>query len=189
MRERTHVTLATGLLVIVALACHSPRTTTVDAGDVDASAEAAKLSLLLPATLGPFTATGSPMTTTGSGNSLIEAQRSYDDASGKKLMVKLETGDLRPDIDTIESNDENAFGSDSPTYWRTTSVAGHRTRIAEERPVVHTSECLVYVEPNHIATVRVYPASAGECAAIAALLDFKAILANGGVPGPRTSRR
>jgi hypothetical protein len=181
--------MATAVLGLVALACRSaPRTTSFDASDVDASAEAAKLGTFLPPTLGPFTATGSPMTVTGSGL-LIEAHRSYADAAGKKIEVELSTGDLRPNIDTIESNDEHAFGSDSPTYWRTTTVAGHRTRIAEERPVARSSECLVRIEPNHIAKVRVTPATAGECAVVAAWLDFKAITASGGVPSPFSERR
>ena len=190
MRARAHVTMAAGLLGLAALACRGgPRTTTFDASDVDASAEAAKLGAILPATLGSFKASGPPMMVSGSGL-LIEAHRSYEDASGKKVDVQLSTGDVRAVLDTIESNDEHAFGSDSPTYWRTTSIAGHRTRIAEERPVVHSSECLVRVEPNHVAEVRVYPAVAGECAGLAALLDFKAIVASGGVPSPvATGRR
>ncbi|HEY2365779.1 MAG TPA: hypothetical protein VGH87_05300 [Polyangiaceae bacterium] len=189
MRARAHVTLAAGMLGLAALACRGgPRTTTFDASDVDASAEAAKLGAILPAALGPFTATDPPMMVTGSGL-LIEAHRSYADTAGKKVEVELSTGDVRSQLGTIESNDEHAFGSDSPTYWRTTSIAGHRARIAEERPVVHTSECLVRVEPNHVATVRVHPAAPGECAAVAALLDFKAIVASGGVPSPPTDRR
>jgi hypothetical protein len=189
MRARTHVTLSAGVLGLAALACRGgPRTTTFDASDVDASVEAAKLGALLPTSLGPFTASDPPMMVTGTGL-LIEAHRSYADASGKKLDVELATGDVRSTLETIESNDEHAFGSDSPTYWRTATVAGHRARIAEERPVVHSSECLVRVEPNHVATVRVHPAVAGECAAIAALLDFKAIVASGGVPSPATGRR
>jgi len=186
MRARAHVGVATALLGLAALACRGgggSRTTTFDASDVDASAEAAKLGAFLPPSLGPFTATASPMMVTGSGL-IIEAHRSYADASGKKVDVEIATGDVRTDLQTIESNDEHAFGSDSPTYWRTTTIAGHRARIAEERPVVHSSDCHVRVEPNHVVRVRVYPAIAGECASIATLLDFKAIVASGGVPGP-----
>ena len=189
MRARAHVTLAAGALGLAALACRGgPRTTPFDASGVDASAEASKLGALLPPSIGPFTATDPPMMVTGSGL-LIQANRSYADASGKKADVSLATGDVRSETETIESNQEHAFGSDSPTYWRTTSIAGHRARIAEERPVVRSSECLVRVEPNHIATVRVHPAAPGECASVAALLDYTAIIASGGVPSPPADRR
>lgn len=163
------------------------RATSFDASDVDASAEAEKLGALLPPALGPFTAT-EPPTTTGAGL-LIEGRRSYADASGKKVDVRLVTGDLRAELAALASDEEHAFGSDSPTYWRTTSVAGHRARIAEERPVVRSSECYVRVEPNHVVEVTVSPATAGECAVVAAWLDFRAITASGGVPGPATPRR
>ena len=189
MRDRAHVTLAAGVLALAALACRGgARATTWDASDVDASAEAAKLATLLPPALGPFRATGPAMSTTGSGL-LIEASRTYSDATGKKVEAQLSTGDVRAELDTIESNDEHAFGSDSPTYWRTTNVAGHRTRIAEERPFAATSRCLVRIEPNHVADVTVTPASPGECASVAALLDFAAITASGGVPSPPDARR
>ena len=184
-----HVTLATCSLGLAALACRGgPRTTPFDASGVDAAAEAVKLGALLPAALGPFTATDAPLTTTGP-DLLIDASRSYVDATGKRLDVRLATGDVRSTLATIESDEEHAFGSDSPTYWRTTMIAGHRARIAEERPVVRSSECLVRVEPNHVADVRVGPAAPGECAVIAALLDFKAIIASGGVPSPPERRR
>lgn len=180
--------MATGLLGLAALACRGPRTTSFDASDVDASAEAAKLGALLPAAIGPFTATEPPLFGTGPGLR-IDASRSYTNASGKTAHVRLATGDVTSELGTLESDDEHAFGSDSPTYWRTTSIGGYRARIAEERPVVRTSECLVRVEPNHVAKVRVYPAIAGECATVAALLDFKAIIASGGVPTPAATGR
>ncbi|HEY1959352.1 MAG TPA: hypothetical protein VGH28_27265 [Polyangiaceae bacterium] len=188
MRDRAHAAIATMALALVTLACRSgSRIATWDASDVDASGEAAKLATLLPPTLGPFAATDSPMTTTGAG-ALIEARRTYAGPAGKRIDVRLATGDVRSYLGTIESDDEHTFGSDSPTYWRTTTVAGHRTRIAEEQPVVRTSECLVRIEPNHVADVTVSPASSGECAAVAAMLDFAAIEASGGVPGPPARR-
>jgi len=172
------------LLGLVALACRgsAPRATPFDAGDVDASAEVAKLGAFLPPTLGRFSATDAP-TLTG-GGLFIEARRSYADASGKEVQVELATGDVRPRLTILEGEEAHAFGSDSPTYWRTTTIAGHRARIAEEQPVVVSSKCYVHLEPNHVAQVDVHPATAGECAAIAALLDFKGIIASRGVPGP-----
>jgi hypothetical protein len=187
VRARAHVFLATGLLGLAAIACRHATGAPFDAGDVDAAAESAKLGALLPPAIGAFTAAEPPMF--GSGPGLrIEASRSYTDTSGKKVDVRLATGDVRSELSTIESDDEHAFGSDSPTYWRTTTIAGHRARIAEERPVVRSSRCVVRVEPNHVATVHVYPAVAGECATVAASLDFKAITASRGVAGPPATR-
>jgi hypothetical protein len=183
--------LAAGVLGLAALACRgAPRTTTttLDASEVDAAAEAAKLAALLPPALGPFKATGPAMQITGSGM-VIGAQRSYGDGSGKTALVELETGDVRVKLDTIDGNEPHNFGSDSPSYWRSATVLGHRARISEEQPVIRTSECYVQVEPNHVATVRVHPAIAGECATLATLLDFKAIAATGGVPCPSATGR
>jgi hypothetical protein len=189
MRARTHVIIATAGVGLATLACRgAPRAAPFDAGDVDAEAEGAKLGALLPPTLGSFKAT-EPATPGSGPGSLIEASRSYADATGKEVNVRIATGDVRSDLAQIELDDGHAFGSDSPTYWRTTSIAGHRARIAEERPVVRSSKCLVRIEPNHVATVRVTPASAGECAVVAASLDLKAIIASGGVPCPPRERR
>ncbi|MEO8799645.1 MAG: hypothetical protein ABI551_17255, partial [Polyangiaceae bacterium] len=168
----------------------SPRTRAAfDAGPVDPAAEAAKLVPFLPARLGAFAATG-PAMPVGILGPVIEARRAYTDASGRDADVRLATGDVSADLGTLDSDDEHAFGSDTPTYWRTTAIGGHRTRIGEERPTPRSSTCVVRVGPSHIADVWVSPVTTvGECAKVAALLDFAGIAASGGVPGPPAPSR
>ncbi len=177
--------------VLAVSGCHRspPTRAAFDAGPVDPAAEAAKLVPFLPSRLGAFAATG-PAMPVGMLGSVIEARRAYTDASGRKVDVRLATGDVSADLGTLDSDDEHAFGSDTPTYWRTTTIGGHRTRIGEERPTPRTSTCLVRVGPNHVADVRVAPVSTvGECAKVASLLDFAGIAATGGVPGPTAPSR
>ncbi|HEX7666298.1 MAG TPA: hypothetical protein VF407_17350 [Polyangiaceae bacterium] len=151
--------------------------------------EAAKLVPFAPSTLGSFTATG-PASPLGSPPDFVNVFRSYKDAGGRELTLRLSTGDIGADLGTIDTETEHAFGSDTPTYWRTTSIAGHRARIGEERPTLRSSTCLVRVGPNHVAEVKVAPASTpGECAAPAALLDFAGITATGGLASPMHVRR
>lgn len=174
--------------VVSAGACNERKAT--DAAPVDVGAEAVKLGAFLPSRLGAFAAAG-PASTTGelTGPS-IEAERSYVNADGRKVTVRLATGDLSRDLASLDSDETHAFGSDTLTYWRTTAIAGHRARIAEERPAPKHSECLVRVGPNHIADVRIAPTSTpGDCTTVASLLDFGAIVASGGVPGPLPSRK
>ena len=157
----------------------------VDSG----TAEAAKLLPFLPPKLGAFDARQIAMTDvmfTGR----FSAERSYTSPDGREATVRISTGDLRGELATLESDDEHAFGSDTPTYWRTTSIAGHRTRIGEERPKPIKSVCYVRVGPNHVAEVDIRPAAGpGDCESVAALLDFTGIAATGGIPSPPSERR
>lgn len=175
-------------IVLALSGCHRGPAGVVDAGAVDPAVEAAKLVPFLPSRLGAFSATG-PASVSGSGLR-IGAQRAYRDGSGREVRVSLATGDLRSELGTLDTDDEHAFMSDTPTYWRTTSIAGHRARIGEERPTPRSSTCLVRVGPNHVADVRIAPvATAGECAPVAALLDLAGIVASGGVAGPAAPAR
>jgi hypothetical protein len=188
-RLRTHAVLATALLALVTFGCRAFSGTGPDAGVVDPTVEAAKLVPFLPATLGAFTATGAPTTMGSLPGPIISARRSYKSTDGRSAELRLSTGDVHGDVATLESDDEHAFGSDSPTYWRTTSVAGHRTRVAEERPKTIKSECVVRVGKNHVADVTITPALPGDCETVASLLDFAGITATGGVPSPPVGRR
>ena len=188
MPAETHAALATAVLALSALACRAGSRSVPDAGAIVPSAEAAKLVPFLPARLGSFTATR-PATSTGSfPGPHISATREYASPDGRNAHVRISTGDVRSDLATLDSDQGHAFGSDTPTYWRTTSIAGHRTRVAEERPVVRSSECLVRASDNHVAAVRVTPAGPGDCETVAIYLDFTGIAATGGVPGPSRSR-
>ncbi|NOU34942.1 MAG: hypothetical protein HOO96_44180 [Polyangiaceae bacterium] len=136
------------------------------------AAVAAALSPLVPPKVGAFTATGDATTSTQPHR--VELQRSYA-SGGKTLSVSLFTGDIAAERGILGSDAEHAFGSDTPTYWRTTSVRTFRTRIAEQRPTVRSSECYLAVGAVHVAFVRVAPARAGECAEVAALLDLETL--------------
>jgi hypothetical protein len=152
--------------------------------------EAAKLEAFLPAHLGVFASTEPAWSSGTMPGPRIEASRRYRSADGRTATVRLSTGDVRGALATLDSDAEHAFGSDTPTYWRTTSIAGHRARVAEERPTPQRSECLVRVGPNHVAKVTVAPVAApGDCIAVAAARDFGRIAASGGVPSPTAGRR
>ncbi len=134
---------------------------------------AAQLSRLLPAKLGAFQATGEPIDNAHA--NYVASDRSYSGGKGKTLSVSLRTGDVKGDRLVLDSDAEHAFGSDTPTFWRTTSVRKFRTRVAEQRPTVRSSECYLAVGAAHVAVVRVAPARAGECEEVAALLDLETL--------------
>ena len=174
------------LLLALALGCGTRRRgTALDAGPVDLAVEAAKLIPFLPSHVGPFASSVAASTSISPVEPRIEAERAYKTSDGRTLSVRLITGDLRSDLVALASDEEHAFGSDTPTFWRTTSIRGFRTRIAEERPTARKSESYVQVGPNHVVEVRVFPPSrTGESASLAALLNLEGLAKTGGVPGP-----
>lgn len=133
----------------------------------------AALRPLLPTKVGAFTSAKDPTVSTQPQR--VEIERDYTAARGKTLSVSLVTGEMKAERGILASDAEHAFGSDTPTFWRTTTVRTFRTRVAEERPTVRTSECYLAVGAAHIAIVRVAPARAGECAQVAALLDLETL--------------
>jgi len=181
---KKHALAAVAVLALAALAC---RPSSRKSGPVSPSAEAANLVPFLPATLGAYTATDAATIEVDDAGPRIAATRRYT-VGAKVARVTIATGDVQRWEGTLDSDEAHAFGSDSPTYWRTSAIAGHRTRIGEERPVTHSSECLVRISRNHVADVDVRLARAGECERLAALLDFAGIAATRGVPSPPSSR-
>lgn len=161
--------LAVPMLAAFALHCEKPAPANAVA---EPSAVAAALLPFVPPKVGAFASTGDATTTTLPQR--VELRRSYA-GGGKALSVSLFTGDIEAERGILASDAEHAFGSDTPTYWRTTSVRGFRTRIAEQRPTVRSSECYVAVGAAHVAVVRVAPGRAGECAEVAALLDLETL--------------
>ncbi|WP_146646798.1 hypothetical protein [Labilithrix luteola] len=168
-------------LVFATCACHSRKGD--DAAPVDAKAEAIQLTAFLPSRIGAFTADGEAWTNSAPDGPTIEAHRFYSSADGRKATIELVTGDISKELATLDSEETHAFGSDTPTYWRTTTIAGHRARVVEEKPTPKKSQCLVRVGPNHVANVTIAPTpKPGGCVTIASLLDFGGIVASGGVP-------
>ncbi len=156
-------------VAVLAMHCAKPAPANAVA---EPSAVAAALSPIVPPKVGAFSATGDATTSTLPHR--VELRRSYA-SGGKTLSVSLFTGDMEAEHSILGSDAEHAFGSDTPTFWRTTTVRTFRTRVAEERPTVRTSECYLAVGAAHIAVVRVAPARAGECAQVAALLDLETL--------------
>lgn len=160
-----------------------------DAGFVNPGAEAAQITPFLPERVGPFSSASAATTNFTAAEPRMAAERVYNSTDGRTLTIELITGDLRPELRTLASDADHAFGSDTPTYWRTTSIRGWRTRIAEARPTPVRSECYVQVGPNHVAHLDVSPvAKAGESASLAALLDLEGLARSGGIPGPPLQR-
>jgi hypothetical protein len=180
------------LVLVLVLGCGAKRRSAPpEAGPSDLAAEAAKLTPFLPAHVGRFSSAAPASTNFRAVEPRVEAERKYKSGDGRTLSVLLISGDLRPELLALASDEEHAFGSDTPTYWHTTSIRGWRTRIAEERPAPRKSESYVQVGPNHVVIVSVFPAATkGESASLAALLDLEALAKTGGVPGPpRASSR
>lgn len=156
-------------MAVLAMHCAKPAPANVVA---EPTAVAAALAPILPAKIGAFASADDA--TTSAQPDRVELRRSYA-SGGKTLSVSLVTGDTKAERSILGSDAEHAFGSDTPTFWRTTTVRTFRTRVAEERPTVRTSECYLAVGAAHIAVVRVAPARAGECAQVAALLDLETL--------------
>jgi hypothetical protein len=173
-----------GLLVTCVLGCRTTaRDTAPEAGPVDFAAEGAKLVSFLPADVGRFSSAEAATATVAEHR--VAATREYTNREGRTLTVRIATGDVSSDRLVFASDEEHAFGSDTPTYWRTTNTRGFRTRIAEERPTPRQSESYVEVGRNHVVVVRVFPAAtAGESATLAAQLDLPGLAKSGGVAGP-----
>ena len=151
----------------------------------DADAAAAKLASLLPDTIGPFRAEAPATTSVYLPESAVSAARRYTSAT-RKLTAELKTGNISSERRILATDEEHAFLSDTPTYWRTVMVKGHRARI-EENPVgVSRSKVYVLVSASVVTELVVAPlAVAGESATLAEALDFPAIEASGvSVPAP-----
>jgi hypothetical protein len=145
-----------------------------------------KLTRFLPAELGSFAAINAVVSTET--KSRVELERHYRTPDGRSLSVRIVTGDLALELTALDTNAEHAFGSDTPTYWKTTAIRGLRTRIAENRGKRAGSTAYVRVSTLHIAVVEVYPAvSDGESASLAARLDLERIAASPGLPAPPTA--
>ncbi len=176
------------LLLVLAclLGCGTKRRgTALEAGPIDLTVEAEKLVAFLPVHVGPFSSMVAASSDIRAVEPRIDASREYTTGDGRTLSIRLITGDLRAELPTLASDEEHAFFSDTDTYWRTTSIRGFRTRIAEERPTPRQSESYVQVGPNHVVRVRVFPiARTGESASLAALLNLEGLAKTGGVPGP-----
>src|SRR5947209_8578413 len=116
--DRAHATIALALVGLAELACRGGSRATYDAAAIVPSAEAAKLASYLPPAIGAFTATAPASTIADAVGPRISAERGY--ASGARTAtIRVATGDVRSEAMALDSDDEHAFGSDSPTYWRT----------------------------------------------------------------------
>jgi hypothetical protein len=174
------------LTLVAAVACKASESSTAPSASLtqrNADATVAQLARLLPDTLGSFRAQSPATTRVYLPEAMLRAERRY--ASGaRSLTVEIETGNIRAKQLILEQQDEHAFLSDSPTYWRTVDVKGHRARVAEDRAAAVSSEAYVSVGPHVVARLVVDPpAGAGESVKLAEALDFDA-LAAAGVAGP-----
>ncbi len=79
-----------------------------------------KLTRFLPAQLGPFAAINAVISTETKGR--VELERHYRTPDGRSLSIRFVTGDIALELMALDTDAEHAFGSDTPTYWKTTAI-------------------------------------------------------------------
>ncbi len=183
------------LLAVLAAGCQDGRAVAPPPlTQAEADQAAAKMALLVPDKITTFTATAPATTSVQFPGPRISVERRYGDPK-RQLTVEIVTGDAHRELAIILATEEHAFGSDTPTYWRTVEVKGRTARIAENRDRLIGSETYVWIGDigGHDVTARItvdHATAAGESAIIASALDFDALARAGvGTHGAPMMRR
>jgi hypothetical protein len=177
------------LCAVLAAGCHQKIPAPPPLTQAEADRAAAQLSHLLPDRIDAFTATAATTSWVQFPGPRISVERRYRDKD-RELTVEIVTGDAHRELEIILTDQEHAFGSDTPTYWRTVQVKGRRARIAENRDHLTSSETYVWIGSiaGHDVTGRIVvdkAARVGESALLAVALDFDT-LAQAGVSNHKT---